>query len=103
MHAVSPSHLPALLVFLENNPTAISREGWRMSLLGRWAESDAAAAMAYAYTVGGKYERELAILAVLQWWGDSDAEGAAAWAKPLPPGQLRRHAAAARLGCAAAF
>src|SRR6266849_3765323 len=46
--AVALTDIPALLAFLEKTPAADSREGWRISLLARWAESDAAAAMAYA-------------------------------------------------------
>jgi hypothetical protein len=102
LDSVAPADIPALLAFLEKTPTAVSQEVWRMSLLGRWAESDASSAMAYADTVGGKQAREQAILTVLQSWGETDPEGAAAWARQLPPGQLRNQAIGAVIGMLAA-
>ena len=89
---VNPSDLPQLLAFVEKLPSANYRSRLRSMLLGRWAETDVSAAMAYANTVTGFQDRLQAISAVLGAWADKDAQAAAAWAQQLPPGQLRKQA-----------
>ena len=68
------------------------RDGTFSRIFSSWAETDPAAAAAYALQLPAGQKREQAISGVLSTWAQADPKAAMSFAEQLPPGNARRNA-----------
>jgi len=89
--SVNQSNIREVVGFAETLPREQDKNVLRSVLLGRWAEFDAQAAVAYAQALPNR-ARNSAVSSVIAGWAEHDFAGASAWTQQLSPGPLRDQA-----------
>ena len=90
IESVDEKNIQPALAFVQSVPNPDKRRMLLSLLVGRWAEFDPQAAIAYAQNApAGSFFQNWMLTSALSGWAEHDLPGASAWAQQLPPGPAR--------------
>ncbi|MEO5753817.1 MAG: hypothetical protein ABIR38_03835, partial [Chthoniobacterales bacterium] len=81
---MDPKNARAAIEALQGLPERREKSVYLAMLIGRWAEGDPQAAIAYAQTNGTPSDRRLTVSAAIRSWAEKDATAAGAFVLQMP-------------------
>jgi hypothetical protein len=90
--SIDPKNVREVLAFADGLQNPQEKSMLLSLVIGRWAEFDPKAAIAYAQNIPPGTSRNWAITSAVSGWAERDANAASAWAQQLPPGAARDQA-----------